>query len=104
VQQTLGQPGFDRYSKLLARLFAEIVGLDITTIAREGAAEALLAECTAQQSLRNKIIHQGSIATPEQAEAARLVSVAVYDLIVLPMVACLGLKVAARGEIKTSGA
>jgi len=104
VQQALGQPGFDRYTKLLAKLFTEIVGLEIATVAREGTAESLLAECTVQQSLRNKIIHQGAAATPEQAEGARLVSVAVYDLIVLPMIACLGLKVVARGEIKVSGA
>jgi hypothetical protein len=104
VQQALGQPGFDRYTKLLAKLFTEIVGLEIATVAREGTAESLLAECTVQQSLRNKIIHQGAAATSEQAEAARLVSVAVYDLIVLPIIACLGLKVVARGEIKASGA
>jgi hypothetical protein len=91
-------------AKLLSKLFSELVGLDIATVAREGVAESLLAECTAQQLLRNKIIHQGAAATPEQAERARLVSVAVYDLVVLPMVACLGLKVAQRGEIKATGA
>jgi hypothetical protein len=41
---------------------------------------------------------------PEQAEIARLVSVAVYDLVVVPMIAQLGLKVAARREIKQSTA
>ena len=50
---------------------------------------------------RNGIIHHGKGATSEQAEIARLVSIAVYDLIVVPMIAHLGLKVAARGEIKT---
>jgi hypothetical protein len=104
VQQALGQPGFDRYTKLLAKLFDELVGLDITTVAREGVTASLLAECAVQQSLRNKIIHQGATATPEQAETARLVSVAVYDLVVLPMVAHLGLKIVQRGEIKASGA
>ena len=84
VAQALGQPGFDRYTKLLARLFSELVGLNIAAIARDGAEEALLAECTAQQLLRNRIIHQGAGTTPEQAEMARLVSVAVYELVVLP--------------------
>jgi hypothetical protein len=54
------------------------------------------------QSLRNKIIHQGAAATLEQAESAQLVSVAVYDFVVLPMIACLDLKVIARGEINAS--
>jgi hypothetical protein len=35
----------------------------------------------------------------DQAESARLIAVAVYDLVVVPMIACLGLKVAAKGEI-----
>jgi hypothetical protein len=104
VQQALGQPGFDRYTKLLAKLFNELVGLDITTVARLGASELLLMECTAQQLLRNKIIHQGAAATSEQAEMARFVSVAVYELVVHPMLAHLGLQVVEHGEITQSGA
>jgi hypothetical protein len=99
VQQALGQAGFDRYRKLLAKLFSELAGLDIATVSRDGQSASLLAECEGQQTLRNIIIHQGGNATLEQAETARLVSVAVYELIVLPMVASLGLKVANRGEI-----
>ena len=101
VQQALGQPGFDRYSKLLAKLFVELVGLDIATIRRPTMSESLLAECTEQQALRNKIIHQGVSATKEQAELARLVSVAVYELVVHPMLAQLGLHVVEHGEIKS---
>jgi hypothetical protein len=104
VQQALSQPGFDRYTKLLAKLFDELVGLDIRTVARDGVADPLLSECTVQQMLRNKIIHQGETATPEQAERARLVSVAVNDLVVLPMLAHLGLQIIEPGEIRASGA
>ena len=100
VQQALGQPGFDRYTKLLAKLFSELVGIEIATVARDAASRPLLAECTTQQVLRNKIIHQGADATHEQAELARLVAVAIYDLIVRPMLGCLGLLVVDGGEIK----
>ena len=102
VQQALGQPGFDRYSKLLAKLFVELVGLDITTVLRTGAPETLLAECTKQQALRNTIIHQGVSVAAEQAELARQVSVAVYEMVVHPMLAELGLQVIEHGEIQSA--
>ncbi len=100
VEQALGQSGFDRYAKLLERLFTELANLDINTVTRDKAQRSLLRECTELQQLRNGIIHQGGSAAPEQAESARLVSVAVYDLVVIPMLDTLGLKVVARGEIK----
>lgn len=102
VKHALGQPGFDRYSKLLAKLFIELADLDINTVTRAGARDSLLTECTAQQSLRNKIIHQGATANPDQAEMARTVSVAVYDLVVVPMLTHLGLQIVEQGEIKQS--
>lgn len=100
VEQALGQAGFDRYTKLLAKLFKELAGLDITTVAREKRFLPLLTECTAQQELRNTIIHRGESATTDQAESARLIAAGVYDLVVVPMIECLGLRVAAKGEIK----
>lgn len=103
VQQSLSQSGFDRYSKLLDKLFREIAGININAVHRTGAAESLLVECTAQQSLRNKIIHQGAAAGAEQAELAREVSVAVYDQIVCEMLGALKLKVIHKGEIVRSG-
>ncbi|MGH6622932.1 MAG: hypothetical protein ACREBN_03120 [Burkholderiaceae bacterium] len=100
VDQALGQTGFDRYTKLLAKLFLELVEVDITSVSRAGCSIPLLVECGGQQSLRNKIIHQGAPATPEQAEVARLVSVAVYELVVCPMLAKLQLHVIEHGEIR----
>ncbi len=99
VEQALRQPGFDRYTKLLAKLFAELVGLELTGIRRPEAHEQLLTECTAQQSLRNKIIHQGVTANAEQAEVARIIAVAVYELVVREMLGKLRLQVVERGEI-----
>ena len=99
VQQALGQSGFERYSKLLAKLFIELAGININSVTRTNVSDSLLAECTEQQKIRNLVIHQGTSATAEQAEIARLVSVAVYEQIVHPMLAHLGLKVVERGEI-----
>ena len=99
VQHLLSQPGFDRYSKLLAKLFEEIVEIDINSVRRQDAQKPLLLECTDNQALRNKIIHQGASAAPEQAENARLVAVAVYELIVCPMLSHLDLIVVDKGEI-----
>jgi hypothetical protein len=101
VEQALRQPGFDRYTKLLAKLFTELVGLELTGICRPDALEPLLSECTAQQSLRNKIIHQGANANEEQAELARIVAVAVYELVVRQMLGKLRLQVVERGEIQS---
>jgi len=83
VQQAVNQPGFDRYTKLLAKLFHALVDLDISTVKREGNSEPLLTECTACQALRNKIIHQGASATTDQAERAHLVVCTPASLITL---------------------
>ena len=104
VQQSLGQAGFDRYTGLLEKLFAELLAMDIRKISRKDISDPLLSECTAQQSLRNKIIHQGTSCGAKESELARLVSVAVYECIVHPMLAQLGLSVMEHGEIVHSGA
>lgn len=103
VEQALGQPGFDRYSNLLAQLFSELADMDIRAIKREEASEKLLAECTSLQKLRNQIIHQGASCTPDRAMHALAVSVAVYDLVVCPMLFKLGLQVVEYGEIRPFG-
>ncbi|WP_199052281.1 hypothetical protein [Aquitalea sp. ASV15] len=99
VQMVLGQSGFDRYSDLLAKLYIELVKIDIKSVRRSDGEKSLLSECTAQQRLRNSIVHQGAKASPEQAELARLVAVAVYDEVVAPMLGKLDLLVIEHGEI-----
>jgi hypothetical protein len=104
VQQALAQPGFDRYSKLLAGLYVQITGKELSAVKRDDAKDALITECTAQQALRNRIIHQGAIANAEDAELARLIVVAVYELVVRQVLWHLRLSVVERGEIIPSGA
>lgn len=100
VDHTLGQTGFDRYTKLLSRLYKEFAGLDLSEVSREEANQSLIKECTTQQGVRNRIIHQGVSATAEEAEMGRAVAVAVYDLIVSPLLGALGLVVRDRGAIE----
>lgn len=103
VGQALGQAGFDRYVNLLKTLFADLAGMDIAEVRRPLVSKSLLEECTQQQKLRNQIIHQGSRADIEQAESAQLVAVAVYELVVQPMLSALGLWVIEHGEIRVYG-
>ena len=100
VEQALGQSGFDRYSTLLARLFSELINIDIHTVKRSGSKEKLLVECTELQRHRNRIIHQGAVVESELASQACAVAVAVYELVVFPMLMHLGLQVIDKGEIQ----
>ena len=102
VQQSLGQTGFDRYTGLLEKLFLELLSIDIRSVSRPDVSEALINECTAQQKLRNKIIHQGATCAANDSELALAVSAAVYERIVYPMLAKLGLSVIEHGEIVPS--
>jgi hypothetical protein len=99
VRHTLSQTGFDRYEALLAELFRTLAKVELNEIRRGGQSRKLLDECKALQSARNKVIHQGVGSTAEDAETARLVAVAVFEMIVQPMLFALGLTVRDRGEI-----
>jgi hypothetical protein len=100
VRYTLGQSGFDRYEGLLSELFLRLAKMNIKDIKREGAEERLLDECKKLQKVRNDIIHKGEKCSKSDAESAMGVSVAVFELIVRPMLYSMGLSVIERGEIK----
>lgn len=100
VQQSLGQSGFMRYTALLKRLFVDLASLDISSIHRPLVSMPLIEECKQQQQLRNKIIHQGASATSDEAQQAQIVAVAVFELVVRPMLSALGLWIVGRGEIR----
>jgi hypothetical protein len=99
VEQALGQTGFDRYTGLLAKLFTELIDMDIRSVKIAGSAQKLLEECTALQSERNAIVHRGASSNEERAKRARRVASAVLDLIVHPMLLHLDLHAAENGEI-----
>ena len=100
ADQAFGQTGFDRYTKLLSKLYREFAGLELNEVSREEAKVGLMSECTALQGIRNKIIHQGASATADQAEMGRAIAVAVYEHIVDPVLGAIGLVVRERGVIE----
>lgn len=100
VEQALGQPGFTRYTGLLAKLFTELLDMDVTAIKIAGAPSSLLEECTALQRERNAVVHQGASVTEVRARRGRRVAAAVLELVVHPMLVQLNLQVAESGEIR----
>jgi hypothetical protein len=101
VQRVVGrQTDIERYEGLLAGLFHTLATIDLRAICREGATLPLLQEAKQFQSLRDKILHQGTHCSPQDAETAFSVAVAVYSKIVSPMLFSLRLKVEAKGVIE----
>lgn len=93
VDLTIGQNGFDRYNKLLSKLFETLAEIDIVNITRQGATKKLLEEVTELQKTRNKIIHQGAEVEEIEAKEALEVTAAVFSEIALRMFNSLGLKI-----------
>ncbi|MDR3453465.1 MAG: hypothetical protein P4L96_11795 [Rhodoferax sp.] len=87
----------ETYEKLLARLFETLTKIKLGDIQREGAAKTLMEEAKALQGHRNRILHRGVACTPEEAETANSVAVAIYDQIARPMLGALNLIVGERG-------
>jgi hypothetical protein len=99
VTHTLGQAGLERYENLLANLFSSLANIDVKAVCRDGISEPLLVEARKLQKIRNKIIHQGVMASESEADQAFSVAVAVYARIVTDMLDVLGLRVGGKGEI-----
>jgi len=84
----------------LAKLFTELVDLDIRSVKIAGSAHKLLDECSMLQKERNAIVHQAATIDKERAERALRVTSAVLDLVVEPMLQHLDLYAAENGEIR----
>lgn len=104
MQHTLGQPGFDRYEKLLSEIFRELSGIELSSVKRSGVTDPLLIECKSLQKTRNAIIHRGEMCSTDFAQKGLDTAVAVYDLVVVPVLGSIQLTVIEEGEIvlKTS--
>jgi hypothetical protein len=57
-------------------------------------------ECRELQSARNTVIHQGLNSSAEEAETAMQVAVAVFEMIVRPMLYSLDLEARDKGRIE----
>jgi len=93
VESALGQTGFDRYKKLMSKLFNELASIDINNLSRPKSKKPLLGEASEVQKTRNKIIHQGNNVTVEQAEFAHNVAATVFFDVVHKILHALGLKI-----------
>ncbi|WP_431229152.1 hypothetical protein [Burkholderia contaminans] len=99
VKHALGQTGFERYRKLLSRLFQELAELDIDAVCRDGISVALIDESRRVQVLRNAIVHSGQHCDADAAEHAFDVAVAVFDKIVVDVLWSIGVAVGEKGSI-----
>ncbi|MBD9357389.1 hypothetical protein [Methylomonas albis] len=99
MQHTLGQTGFDRYEKLLAVIFRELSGVELSSVKKNDVSESLLSECKSLQKVRNSIIHRGERCSQEAAKNGLDVAVAVYSQIVVPVLSSIQLTVIEKGEI-----
>lgn len=99
VTHILGQTGIDRYEKLLAELFENLVGIDVRSVTREDSDKTLLVECRQIQRIRNNVVHKGQKCSENDAVTGKVVSVAVFGQIVRPMLHSLGLTVIEHGAI-----
>ena len=95
----LGQTSVERYEDLLAQLFDNLANINVKQITREGAKDTIFVECRELQRIRNFIIHRGDFCTETEAEKGKLVSTAVFDKIVRPLLSSIGLTVIENGKI-----
>ncbi len=90
VQRVVGrQTDIARYEGLLSQLFNSLARIDLSAISRDGATKALMTEARELQNLRDKILHQGVHCSPPEAKRAFSVAVAIYEMIVVPMISAL---------------
>lgn len=101
VAAALSQAGFMRYEKLLAKLFAELVGVELSTLRRKSDTKPLLREAADIQELRNAVIHQGQSVTPEQALYGIEVSTEVFNQVLAEVLSNLGLTLEKGGRLVT---
>lgn len=101
VESALGQSGFDRYKKLMSRLFEELAGIDIAALKRSNSNIPLLNEVFEIQKIRNGIIHRGESVTVEQAKVALNVATAIFLKVVEKMLFAIGLKINDYGSVET---
>lgn len=85
--------GLDRYKSLLAGLFNELAGIDVSKEHREGASKTLLVEIRELQELRNKIVHRAEKAEESDAKHALAVANGVYSQVFVQLLHAIGLQV-----------
>jgi len=101
VELLLARGGFERYKKLMSRLFEELADIDIAALKRPNSKITLLDEASEIQKLRNGIIHRGESVTVEQAKIALKVATAIFLQVVEKMLFAIDLKISKTGIVET---
>lgn len=91
VDAALAQTGSKRYEQLLSGLFRELTGQELTAIQRAGAQHPVLKECSTRQVRRNVVVHRGESIEMKEAAHAHDVAKAVFEEVLLPVLAELDL-------------
>ncbi len=97
VDAALAQTGFKRYEQLLSGLFRELTGQNLAAIQREGAHHPVLNEFSTLQVRRNLVVHRGESIEMKEAVHAHEVAKAVFEEILLPVLAELDLSLRQGG-------
>src|SRR6266850_3003066 len=87
VTVALSQTGLKRYHQLLAKLFLELAGIELTSLARPSGSTPLLEEASQLQDVRNAVLHKGADVTEGQAGSAIEVATQVFNQIVSEVLA-----------------
>ncbi len=103
IVKTMKRSGFDQYILLVNEILKTLAELDLNLICREGQQIPWREECKILQKKRNAIVHRGEKCTKKEAENAKAVCTATYELIVKQMLYSIGLTVIDNGKIVQRG-
>jgi len=97
VDTTTGQSGFNRYNKLLSSLCLHAANIDLSRI--EGMNnKPILREAEEVQQIRNRVAHQGYIASTEEMGKAKCIATLILDQVVEPVLNKINLVIASDNE------
>ena len=99
VTAALSQTGFKRYEQLLAKLFAELAGIELKTLTRKLGSKPLLEDASEIQDVRNGVIHRGQEVSQEQAELSVEIATQVFNQVVAEVLKDLGFTVEKGGVL-----
>lgn len=97
VNAALSQTGFQRYEQLLAKLFAEIAGIELKSLVREPGSKPLLKEAAEIQNVRNCVVHQGQEVAEAQAKLAVEITTQIFNQVLAEVLSSLDLTVKKGG-------
>ena len=93
VNSSVGQPGFNRYKKLLNSLCHCVANIELSDI-QGTSGKPILDEAEEIQKVRNRVLHQGYNASVEDMEKAKNNASLIFKDVVLPVLQNMKLELA----------